>query len=192
MTGEERVDGHDVRGPVPRRAPGWYVVQTTAGSEEHVRALIERQVASELYDECFVPRYKTAQKVGRGKWAPCELPLFPGYLMVITEQVRELADALRGIKAFSKLLDCNGAFIPLNEAEVAWIDAFTQRGHRVIGMSEGYVEGDEIVVTSGPLMNRTGWIRKVNHRKKRAYLELELFGRTIQAEVGLRIVRKRS
>ena len=49
----------------------------------------------------------------------------------------------------------------------------------MIGMSEGVIEGDQIVVLKGPLVNRT------------AYLEIEMFGRTIQTKIGLGIVRKR-
>ena len=58
-------------------------------------------------------------------------------------------------------------------------------------MSEGVIEGDRIVVLKGPLVNRTGWIRKINRRKRTAYLEIEMFGRTIQTKIGLGIVRKR-
>ena len=43
---------------------------------------------------------------------------------------------------------------------MAWLSAFTERKRRVIGMSSGVIEGDEIVILEGPLMNRTGWIAR--------------------------------
>ena len=44
----------------------------------------------------------------------------------------------------------------------------------------------------GPLVGREGWIRKINRRKRTAYLEIDMFGRTIQTKIGLGIVRKRT
>ena len=58
---------------------------------------------------------------------------------------------------------------------MAWLSAFTERKRRVIGMSSGVIEGDEIVILEGPLMNRTGWIRKIDRRKRVAYLEMRMF-----------------
>lgn len=112
--------------------------------------------------------------------------------MVCTNHVADLDAQLRHVKAFTKLLRTNNAFIPLSSQEIEWIDSYTQRGNRVIGMSEGYLEDGKVHVTSGPLLGMEGRIRKVNHRKKRVYLELEMFGRTIKAELGLKIVRKRT
>ena len=51
--------------------------------------------------------------------------------------------------------------------------------------------GDKVEVIEGPLMGREGWISSVNHRKKVAYLKITAFGRTIHAQVGIRVVRKR-
>ena len=49
-----------------------------------------------------------------------------------------------------------------------------------------------IIVLKGPLVGREGWIRKINRRKRTAYLEIDMFGRTIQTKIGLGIVRKRT
>lgn len=174
-----------------REETRWFVVQTCAGREERALSLIKETVDADLFEEAFVPRYRTAKLVD-GVWQPCTEVLFPGYLIVISGQPKQLRRELWRVPAFTRLLDNDGQFIPLNEQEVAWIDAFTQQEHRVIEVSEGYIEGDEIVITSGPLMNHTGWIKKINHRKKLAYLELEMFGHTVQAQVGLKIVRKRN
>ena len=76
--------------------------------------------------------------------------------------------------------------------EAAWIDAFTEKGHRTVGVSEGVIEGDRIIVLKGPLVGHEGWIRKINRRKRTAYLEIDMFGRTIQTKIGLGIVRKRT
>ena len=39
------------------------------------------------------------------------------------------------------------------------------------------MEGDEIVILNGPLMNQTGLIKKLDRHKRLAYLEMEILGR---------------
>ena len=145
----------------------WYVVQTVAGREFAVCRLIESLVEDDVLQECFVPRYEV-QKQFRGQWRTCTATLFPW------------------------VLSNDGGFGPLERDEVAWIDAFTEKGHRTVGVSEGVIEGDRIIVLKGPLVGREGWIRKINRRKRTAYLEIDMFGRTIQTKIGLGIVRKRT
>ena len=132
------------------------------------------------------------QKQFRGQWRTCTATLFPGYLIVVTDRVDELESQLRRVPAFAWVLSNDGGFVPLERDEVAWIDAFTEKGHRTVGVSEGVIEGDRIIVLKGPLVGREGWIRKINRRKRTAYLEIDMFGRTIQTKIGLGIVRKRT
>lgn len=168
----------------------WYVVQTMAGREFAVCRLIEGLSTDDILDECFVPQYEM-QKRFCGEWRTCAATLFPGYLIVVTDCVDKLAARLRRTPAFARILSNDGGFIPLERDEVAWIDAFTERGHRTVSASEGVIEGDRIVVLKGPLVGREGWIKKVNRRKRTAYLEIDMFGRTIQTKIGLGIVRKK-
>lgn len=169
----------------------WYVVQTVAGREFAVCRLIESLVEDDVLQECFVPKYEV-QKQFRGQWRTCTATLFPGYLIVVTDRVDELESQLRRVPAFARVLSNDGGFVPLERDEVAWIDAFTEKGHRTVGVSEGVIEGDRIIVLKGPLVGREGWIRKINRRKRTAYLEIDMFGRTIQTKIGLGIVRKRT
>jgi len=157
----------------------WYVVQTVAGREFAVCRLIESLVEDDVLQECFVPRYEVQKQ-------------FRGYLIVVTDRVDELESQLRRVPAFAWVLSNDGGFVPLERDEVAWIDAFTEKGHRTVGVSEGVIEGDRIIVLKGPLVGREGWIRKINRRKRTAYLEIDMFGRTIQTKIGLGIVRKRT
>ena len=49
---------------------------------------------------------------------------------------------------------------------------------------------DLVRITKGPLRHHEGWIKKINRHKRLAYLEIEMFGRTLEAKVGLGIVKK--
>ena len=82
-------------------------------------------------------------------------------------------------------------FIPLDDQEAAFVNAFTKPGQRVVEFSNGVMEGDEIVILNGPLMNQTGLIKKLDRHKRLAYLEMEILGRKKTVKIGLEIVRKR-
>ena len=57
-------------------------------------------------------------------------------------------------------------------------------------MSEGIIEHSQVKVMSGPLMGKEGYIRKIDRHKRKAWLEMEMFGRTQSIQVGLEIVAK--
>ena len=169
----------------------WYVVQVLGGKEEAMCRLIERMVDDKgVLQECFTPRYETQKKV-RGSWKTCRNVLFPGYLIAVTDDIERLRAALRGVPEFIRLLTNGETFTPLDDKDKAWICAFTEEGNRTVEMSMGVIEGDRVVVTSGPLRGHEGWIKSVNRRKSLAFLEVEMFGRKLKTKVGLGIVARR-
>ena len=176
---------------VPRAAgPRWYVIQIATGKEEAMCRLVERLAPEGSLEECFAPRYATEMKV-RGEWVPAQKPLFPGYLIAVTNKPELLSDALRGTPEFTRLLSVGETFVPLHEEDQAWIGAFTKKGARVIPMSTGVMEGDRVVVLDGPLVGCEAMIKSVNRHKSLAILEFEICGRRVTTKVGLGIVRRR-
>lgn len=131
------------------------------------------------------------QKRIQGVWKMRTEVLLPGYIFVITDHPGKLREALRSIPKFTRLLGNNDVFTPLDDQEAAFVNAFTKPGHRVVEFSNGVMEGDEIVILNGPLMNQTGLIKKLDRHKRLAYLEMEILGRKKIVKIGLEIVRKR-
>lgn len=168
----------------------WYVVQTVGGQEKHVLDLINKLVDEELIQESFIPQYEVKKRI-QGVWKKRVEVLLPGYIFVITDHPGKLREALRGVPKFTRLLGNNDVFTPLDDQEAAFINAFTEPDHRVIEFSNGVMEGDEIVILNGPLMNHTGLIKKLDRHKRLAYLEMEILGRVKTIKVGLEIVRKK-
>ena len=78
---------------------------------------------------------------------------------------------------------------PLHEVIIDWLNACTTPGHRVVDASAGVANDGAVRVTAGPLAHKEQWIRKVNHRKKCAYLDIPAGGRSIQAQTGLKLAR---
>lgn len=168
----------------------WYVIQTMGGKELHVLGLMQKLVEPGLLEESFVPRYEVKKRI-QGEWQSRFEVLLPGYIFIVTDDPDRLESELRSVPKFTRILRSNDKFFPLDNQEVAFINAFTEPGHRVVGMSTGVIEGDEIVVLSGPLMGRTALIRKIDRHKRLAYLDVSIMGRSKTVKVGLEIVRKR-
>jgi transcriptional antiterminator NusG len=169
----------------------WYVVQVVGGKERHVLTLVKKIIENTVFEECFIPQYEAMKRL-KGQWQKCTEILFPGYLFFVTNHADRLAQELRNVPAFTRLLSNGGKFIPLNAGEVAWLSAFTRQDNRVIEMSEGIIEGDRVIVFKGPLAHYSGLIRKIDRHKRIAYLDIGMFGRTMTVKVGVEIVRKHS
>lgn len=162
----------------------WYVIQIINGREDVMRERIERMVPAGAMQELFYPQYQTEIKV-HGEWVKTTKPLFPGYLICDTADPRTVQQYLLRMDDFARVLAQDGLFVPLAKEEVQLIGGFTHRGDRVVPMSEALKDGDQVVVTAGPLLGHEGLIKSINRRKSTAYLELDLCGRRVTTRVGL-------
>ena len=176
----------------------WYVIQVPAGREDYMSRLIIRAdtdlsvVAGRerVVRECFVPTCELERK-RQGVWRKLRLPLYPGYVVADAERAEELNELLRATPEFTRLLRVGESFTPLSRAECALIQTYADERDRCVRMSVGVIEGDTVRVVSGPLRGREGCIKEVNRRAGTALLEVQMFGRTTTAKVGLAIVAKR-
>lgn len=61
---------------------------------------------------------------------------------------------------------------------------------QLVEMSSGIIENDRVQILAGPLMGMEGNICRIDRHKRMAYMEIEMFGRTVEMKVGLEIIRK--
>lgn len=167
----------------------WYAIQVPTGQEEKICRAIRRVAGDRIVQECFTPRFATEKKV-RGEWIPVTSLLLPGYVIVVTSDVQALHNRLKDVNSFTKLLTFDGKFLPLNGSERAWIGAFTSSDDRTVPMSRAFMDGDRIVVFSGPLKGREAQIVSVNRRKSIACIELDMFGRRVKTRIGLGVMQR--
>ena len=167
----------------------WYVIQVISGKEEATLNMIKKYGAQKYVKECFSPKYERRRKY-LGQWHQEKAILFPGYIFVISNQVEELYQALKKIPELTKLLGVGEKWTPMTKEDVEIVELLSGK-ERVVKFSEGYIAGDKVVVVKGPLKGMEGTIRKVDRHKRKAYLEIPMFGRVLNAQVGLEIVEKR-
>ncbi len=163
----------------------WYVVWTSTGSEEKLAKKVKDMSCQ---NRCFVPR-RIVQIRRKGDWVYAEKDMFPGYFFVDTDDVEELSLELRKIESFSTILTVDKKYSPLIGKDAKQVEEL-YLNHGIFDVSKGIIEGDQIIVTSGPLMGQEGLIRKIDRHKRVAYLEFDMFDQVIKGCVGLEIVEK--
>ena len=92
--------------------------------------------------------------------------------------------------AFTKVLGDNEVFIPLNDEEVVWLNAFTGSDRRVIEMSEGIVEGSKVIVLSGSFVGHEAEIKRIDRHRRMAELEVSMLGRMKRYDWAWRLFPK--
>lgn len=172
----------------------WYVVQVKTGSEESVRKQYMRLYEERRQDDmpqepCFIPRYERMKRY-QGTWHKERQILFPGYVFVISSDLEQMKGCLQRVIGLTKLLGMGGTVIPLTEEEVSFLVQFGGDDH-VVTMSRGIVEGTQVIVTEGPLKGQEGLIRKIDRHKRKAWIEIKMFGRMQRVEVGMEVLEKR-
>ena len=166
----------------------WYVVQVRTGTEENIRTQCLRKISSEILERCFIPYYEEKKRI-RGEWTVKKKVLFPGYVFVVTEDRDQLYQSLKSVAGLTKLIGTGREVVPLTEEEKQFMLDFGGE-EQVVPMSEGIIENAVTKIRSGPLKGKEGLIRKIDRHKRKAWLEVEMFGRKQEIEVGLEIVAK--
>lgn len=167
----------------------WYVVWTVTGKEESARTEIGKMLPQESYSRCFIPKRKESRKRGTER-IKVDRILFPGYLFIETDDAETVFFYLKKLPQYAKLLRAGEDFIPVAPEEEAWLRKLMKNGETV-EISVGMIANQTIRVTEGPLRGMEGFIRRVDRHKRKAWLRLEMFGRTLDVCMGLEIVEKK-
>ena len=175
----------------------WYVIQVRTGSERRMCDLIAKTVevhnaATAFEDmirleECFSASFMTQKKI-HGKYVEVERLLMPGYVVAVTSTPTQLAEVLRGIRAFCRILAVGDRYIPLAGPERAWLEETTKVNARLLPMSFGFKVGDTLTVTKGPLQGYEAIISRADRENSLAHVEVHVGPMTVKATVGLGIL----
>ena len=167
----------------------WYVIQVMTGTEESIKRQCEKLIDGEVLERCFIPYYEEKKKY-QGNWHVNTRVLFPGYVFLVSEQLVELRMALHRVLGLTKLIGTGEEILPLSEQEVALLQKMG-KDEQVVAMSVGFIEHDKVCILEGPLEGMEGCIKRIDRHKRKAWIEVELFGRIVEMCVGCEIVEKR-
>ena len=140
----------------------WYVVQVHAGMEEQIRDRCVQAMDPGTLEQCFVPYYEERKRY-LGAWHTDKKILLAAQSGIVLLQEGEIR-LLKNLGVDKKSLE----------------------------MSTGIIVDGNVMITGGPLTGMENCIRKIDRHKRKAWLEIGMFGRTMQIVVGLEITEKRS
>lgn len=171
----------------------WYVIKSMSGQELPVVNKIQMCMACEdvsFKARAFVPRVKRKRKY-MGAWHTEERVLFSGYVFVEIEKEDLLAfrDFLRRYGQTVRFVNTDGEMLPITEAERQYIKHLIGEDE-VAQVSVGYIEGDKVYVTDGPLVGREGDVVKINRHKREAVVAIPFMGDVVRVTLSLEIVSK--
>ena len=166
----------------------WYVIQVYTGKELEIAQQCRERVADKGED-VFVPLAERWTKI-RGERTLITSRLFPGYVFIETERIEDFYKRLNRIYAMTKVLRTGDEMTPIQKEEEEYLRKLGGDEH-VVKYSEGYIEGDKLVVTSGPLKDFEGKVKKILRHKRLVVMEVSLLGQTVEVTLGLGGVEKR-
>lgn len=167
----------------------WYVIQVRSSHEREIADKCRSMISQDILRECFIPEYVSKKKY-KGQWKEVKEILFKGYVFLMSNCIEELYIELKKVPDFTKMIGKKKDVIyPLTKGEIEFLKTFTNDKH-IVDMSTGFIEGQMIHITDGPLQGKEGLITKIDRHKRIAYLNLNIFNNDITAKVGLEIISK--
>lgn len=172
-----------------KRQGMWYVIQVMSGEERRTLELCKALIDQPSDCELFLPEIE-AMKRYHGEWHKEKRIMFPGYLFVVTDYLEQLILTLNKIPKLTKVLGCERTPVPLKEEEIELLQRVMNHDH-VVEVSEGFLEGDQLVVMAGPMKGMEGMVKRIDRHKRLAWFEVELFGRLVEAVMGIEVVGRK-
>lgn len=167
----------------------WYVIQVRSGTEEKIKEQCLKAIDRVILEQCFIPYYEEKKRY-QGAWHTENKILFPGYVFAVSDRLDDLYKNLRKVIGMTKLLGTGDEIVALKEEEVSLLKKMGV-DERPVEISTGIMENGTVTILEGALAGMEGCIRKIDRHKRKAWLEVEMFGRTIEMEAGLEVMEKK-
>lgn len=160
------------------RLSDWYVLQTLTGKEQHVLDDLAR-----MGYKAFTPMRIMLERKD-GKWQEVRHRLFPGYVFL---RLKMCARDYYAIKQLGGVIRFLGAGMPETVPSGEMRHMFLEDADIPWGVSEGHLEGDALVIDTGPLLGWEKAIASYDKRQNRATVTFTVLGETQTIDLAVRI-----
>ena len=162
----------------------WYVVHTSSGYENTVKATIEKTVESrQLHERILavsIPLETVTEITESGVSKTYDRKVYPGYVlvkMVYSDETWHVIRNIRGVTGFVGTSSNDPT--PLTEDEVY------EMGVEKREIIVNYTVGDTVRILDGPLSSFTGTVESVEVDKNAVSVIVSMFGRETAVEFEL-------
>jgi transcriptional antiterminator NusG len=168
----------------------YYAIQVKTRSEEKFIKLFKALHPHITFPIHFPQRCLDIRKSGKIK--PVISAIFPGYLFIeaaADDDVKSCQWEFRRTEGFYRFLKSNQEITPLSNVDLEIVLHFIKNAGPIAGRSKVYFnENSRIVVVEGPLSGLEGKIIKVDKRKERAKIMLDLYNDSFTIDLGFEVI----
>lgn len=167
----------------------WYAVSTFAGKEERVISWLENVYKIHiLITEILFPKRKLQIKK-QGVFKTQILPFFPGYFFINCSISNINLFEIKQCSFFVRIVGNKSGPISVKDEEITTIkNMINDEG--VMEFSRGLILDQRVKILNGPLYGFEGIIKKIDKRKKRAKIQLNILNREKLIDIGLNIIEQ--
>jgi transcription termination/antitermination protein NusG len=168
----------------------YYAIQVKTRAEAKFIKLFKA-----MHPEITLPVYFPQRRLDirrKRQIKPSMSAVFPGYLFIEVENNEDILKYqwdFRRTDGFYRFLRSNQEITPLADRDLELVLHFIKNAGPVAGRSKVYFnENSRIVVVEGPLMGLEGRIIKVDRRKGRAKIKLDLYNDSFSIDLGFEVI----
>ena len=168
----------------------YYAIQVKSRAENKFIRLF-RAMNPEITFPIHFPQRRLDIRRG-GKIRPSMAPIFPGYIFIeasCDEEIIACQWEFRRTEGFYRFLRSNKEITALTDRDLELVLHFINNAGPVAGRSKVYFNEDSrIVVVEGPLVGLEGRIIKVDRRKGRAKIKLDLYNDSYAIDLAFEVI----
>jgi transcriptional antiterminator NusG len=169
----------------------YYAIQVKTRAEEKYITLVKALHPEIAGVEIFFPQRKIDIR-RKGTIIHTSSGIFPGYIFIEIDDGDDILNYhwfFRRTDGFFRFLKSNKNIAPLADRDLEVVLHFIKRVGPMAGLSKVYFdENSRIVVTEGPLMGLEGKIIKVDKRKGRAKIKLDLYDDSFSIDLAFETI----
>jgi transcriptional antiterminator NusG len=167
----------------------WYVVRAMSGKEKAVKESLDNCILEtdlEQHVRQIVVPWEKVVHMRNGKKVSTQRNHFPGYILAEIEPniVGELQNLFKNINYITGFLGGKNP-VPLRPKEVermlGKMDELDKADEEVV---DKYFVGEKVKIVDGPFKTFVGTILEVDESKKRLKVNVKIFGRDTELELG--------
>lgn len=166
----------------------WYAIFVETGYEDQVKDYIDRvkpYIKKNIIFDLLVPKRKLYERKNGIKKIVVK-PLFPGYILIHTDNIENLYLAINKSPHIVKFLKNGSYFMKINVNEMVFImQMIDETG--IINISSACYEREKLIILSGPLTGKEEIIKKVDKRKGRVKIKILINEKYAEIDLGIDI-----
>jgi transcriptional antiterminator NusG len=173
----------------------WYVIRTATGKEKKAKELLEFEIKERGFEnyvkQLVIPTEKVFH-VRQGKKIATERNHYPGYILIETDPsiIGELSGLHKIVNFVVGFLGEKNP-VPLRKEEVermlGKMDELSNSREEIV---DKFSLGESVNIIDGPFSGFIGVVQEVQNDKKRAKIDVKIFGRSTPLELSFVQIQK--